>query len=337
MTNRCKLPKGVRAKDLTSDGNSRNMANVKKYRIGTRGSPLALVQAEETRRRLLEAHAGDLSLENLEIVPIKTTGDRITDRALSEAGGKGLFVKEIEEALIDGRIDFAVHSMKDMETVLPDGLVIDCFLPREDARDALISATGATLADLPPGALVGTSSLRRQAQILNRRPDLKVCIFRGLVETRLRKLEAGEADATLLAYAGLKRLGKEEVITQVLEPEDMLPAVAQGAIGIERRETDQEVKALLDPINDSVTSARVRCERAMLAVLDGSCRTPIAGYAELSDETQLSFRASLLSPDGRIRLNGSGQGDVSSPEFLGTRIGQELREQAGEDILTFQL
>ncbi|MCR9212686.1 MAG: hydroxymethylbilane synthase [Proteobacteria bacterium] len=313
------------------------MAIAKKYRIGTRGSPLALAQAEETRQRLIAAHTGALTSEDLEIVTIKTTGDRITDRALSEAGGKGLFVKEIEEALMDGSIDFAVHSMKDMETTLPDGLVIDCFLPREDARDALISASGAGLSELPPGALVGTSSLRRQAQILNRRPDLKVGIFRGLVDTRLRKLAEGEADATLLAYAGLKRLGKEDVITQLLEPEDMLPAVAQGAIGIERREADKEVQALLDPINDSVTSAQVRCERAMLAILDGSCRTPIAGYAELLEETHLSFRASLLSPDGRIRLNGSGKGSINTPEELGKRIGEELREQAGEDILSFQM
>jgi len=313
------------------------MAFVKKYRIGTRGSPLALAQAEETRQRLLTAHKGNLSPDNLEIVVIKTTGDRIQDRALSEAGGKGLFVKEIEEELLSGAIDFAVHSMKDVETKLPDGLVIDCILPREDARDVLITANGGSLADLPEGALVGTSSLRRQAQVLNRRPDLKVCLFRGLVDTRLRKLRDGEADATLLAYAGLKRLGKEQVVSELLSPEDMLPAVAQGAIGIECRADDVETAALLKPINDSVSAARVFCERAMLAVLDGSCRTPIAGYATLTDDGELYLRASLLSPDGAQRLDASGRGSLDEPEKLGRKVGQELRDIAGEDILSFHI
>ncbi|PHQ70044.1 MAG: hydroxymethylbilane synthase [Sneathiella sp.] len=313
------------------------MTFVKKYKIGTRGSPLALAQSAEACRRLLEAHPGLFKPEDFEIVVIKTTGDQIQDRALSEAGGKGLFVKEIEEALASGAIDFAVHSMKDMETKLPDGLVIDCILPREDARDAFISATGCGLADLPAGALVGTSSLRRQAQILNRRPDLKVGIFRGLVETRLRKLAEGQADATLLAYAGLKRLGKADVITELLSPEDMLPAVAQGAIGIERRESDELTAALLAPINDSVSASRIACERAMLAVLDGSCRTPIAGYAEQVGDNEIHFRASILSPDGVSRFDASGRGPMAQAEILGKKVGQELRSRAGEDILSFRI
>ncbi|MCF8467248.1 MAG: hydroxymethylbilane synthase [Sneathiella sp.] len=313
------------------------MTFVKNYKIGTRGSPLALAQAKETCARLLDAHKGALTPEQLMVVVIKTTGDQIQDRALSEAGGKGLFVKEIEEALISGAIDFAVHSMKDMETRLPPGLIIDCILPREDARDAFISASGAALADLPEGALVGTSSLRRQAQILNRRPDLKVGIFRGSVETRLRKLDEGLADATLLALAGLKRLGKQEVITELLSAEDMLPAVAQGAIGIERREEDSDVAALLAPINDSVSLARITCERAMLAVLDGSCRTPIAGYAELAGGSELYFRASLLSSDGSIRLDAEGRGEITAAAALGSRIGQELKERAKGANLSFAM
>ncbi|MEH6525436.1 MAG: hydroxymethylbilane synthase [Sneathiella sp.] len=311
------------------------MTIVKKYKIGTRGSPLALAQADETRTRLLKAHPDILTPKNLEIVAIKTTGDRIQDRALSEVGGKGLFVKEIEEALLTGAIDFAVHSMKDMETQLPPGLIIDCILPREDARDVFISDDGISLTDLPVGAMIGTSSLRRQAQILNRRPDLKVCIFRGSVDTRLRKLREGEADATLLAYAGLKRLGKEKVVTDLLTPDEMLPAVAQGAIGIERRSDDQDVKALLWPINDAVSFSRVQCERAMLAILDGSCRTPIAGYAEVNAVGDLELRASLLSPDGVIRLDARGTAPLAQAQELGERIGQELKNRAGDDMLPF--
>ena len=313
------------------------MTFVKNYKIGTRGSPLALAQADETRSRLLEAHKEALDPSQLEIVVIKTTGDRIQDRALSEAGGKGLFVKEIEEALLSGGIDFAVHSMKDMETHLPPGLVIDCILPREDARDAFISASGQSLTDLQAGALVGTSSLRRQAQILNRRPDLRVGIFRGSVDTRLRKLAEGEADATLLALAGLKRLRKEDVITELLNVDEMLPAVAQGAIGIERRKDDEDVAMLLSPINDSVSLARITCERAMLAVLDGSCRTPIAGYAELVEGKVLYFRASLLAEDGSIRLDSSGSGEISDAAKLGKSIGKELKDRARGANLTLVL
>lgn len=313
------------------------MTFVKKYRIGTRGSPLALAQAEETRTRLLEAHKDALDPAQLEIVIIKTTGDQIQDRALREVGGKGLFVKEIEEALLSDRIDFAVHSMKDMETRLPPGLVIDCILPREDARDAFISATGKSLAELPAGALVGTSSLRRQAQVLNRRPDLRVGIFRGSVQTRLRKLAEGQAAATMLALAGLKRLGNESVITELLNVEDMLPAVAQGAIGIERRETDEEVAALLAPINDSVSQSRISCERAMLEVLDGSCHTPIAGYAELVDGNSLNLQASLLAEDGSIRLDAGGRGDITDAVKLGQDIGHNLKNQARGANLSFGL
>lgn len=322
---------------LTSDGISRNMTFVKKYRIGTRGSPLALAQAEETRTRLLEAHKDALDPAQLEIVVIKTTGDQIQDRALREVGGKGLFVKEIEEALLAAKIDFAVHSMKDMETRLPAGLVIDCILPREDARDAFISATSKSLAELPAGALVGTSSLRRQAQVLNRRPDLRVGIFRGSVQTRLRKLAEGQAEATMLALAGLKRLGNESVITELLNVEDMLPAVAQGAIGIERRETDEEVAALLAPINDSVSRSRIYCERAMLEVLDGSCHTPIAGYAELVDGNSLYLQASLLAEDGSIRLDARGRGDIADAVRLGQDIGHNLKNQAKGANLSFGL
>jgi hydroxymethylbilane synthase len=313
------------------------MTFVKKYKIGTRGSPLALAQTEETCARLLKAHKGRIAPDDLEIVVIKTTGDQIQDRALSEAGGKGLFVKEIEMALMSGAIDFAVHSMKDMETSLPDGLVIDCILPREDARDVLISSSGATFTDLAEGALIGTASLRRQAQVLNRRPDLKVGLFRGSVETRIRKLDEGRADATLLAYAGLIRLGMEDVITEILNPETMLPAVAQGAIGIERRSNDDFVSELLAPINDSISNARISCERAMLAVLDGSCRTPIAGYAELTEKNDIFFRASLMSPDGAIRLNAQGTGTLADAVQLGHDVGQELRDSAGEDILSFHV
>ncbi len=309
----------------------------KKYRIGTRGSPLALAQARETRERLIRAHGDRLTEEDLEIIVIKTTGDQIQDRALSEAGGKGLFVKEIEESLLRGGIDFAVHSMKDMETTLPDSLIIDCILPREDPRDVFISSDGTSLADLAPNSFIGTSSLRRQSQILNKRPDLKVGLFRGSVDTRLRKLSEGEADATLLAYAGLNRLGKEAVITHPLEIADMLPAVAQGAIGIERRIADEDVKDLLAAINHQESRLRINCERAMLAELDGSCRTPIAGHAVIIGDNEIELKASLLSPDGSQRFDISGTSSFDGAIALGMRLGKELREQAGEDFPAFQI
>jgi len=313
------------------------MTTDKKFKIGTRGSPLALAQAYETRDRLLAAHPDRLKEDSLEIVIIKTTGDQIQDRALSEAGGKGLFVKEIEEALLRGDIDLAVHSMKDMETSLPDGLVIDTILPREDPRDAFISRDGTSLDDLPAEAVVGTSSLRRQSQILNRRPDLKVCLFRGAVDTRLRKLKEGEADATLLACAGLNRLGKIDVITHALEKDDMLPAVAQGAIGIEHRDNDAVMGELLAAINDEDSRLRVNFGRAMLAELDVSCRTPIAGHAVITGDDEITLQASLLSPDGAQRFDVEGSSSFDTSLDLGRRLGKELRDKAGADFPAFQI
>jgi hydroxymethylbilane synthase len=264
-------------------------------RIGTRGSPLALAQAREVQQRLEAAHgAGRLGFE---VRAIKTSGDRIQDRPLSEAGGKGLFTKEIEEALLAGDIDIAVHSMKDMPTALPEGLTIACLLPREDVRDAFISGTAASLAELRQGAVVGTSSLRRQAQVKRARPDLVVVPMRGNVETRLRKLADGAADATLLACAGLKRLGLEHRITVPVPVDEMLPAIAQGAIGIETRSDDAAAAELIAPINHQATALCITAERAFLARLDGSCRTPIAGLAVL-DGGRLAFRGMILTPDG---------------------------------------
>jgi len=264
-------------------------------RIGTRGSPLALAQAYETRRRLMEMHG--FSEDMFEIVVIKTTGDRIQNRPLSEVGGKGLFTREIEDALLAGRIDIAVHSMKDMPVDQPGGLVLDCFLPREDVRDAFLSPRFERLTDLPPGARVGTSSLRRKAQILYRRPDLKVVEFRGNVQTRLKKLEDGVADCTFLAMAGLNRLGMEEAARAPVAVSEMLPAIAQGAIGIERRGADEKLRELLMPIHDFPTGYRLDAERAFLRGLDGSCQMPIGGLASLHDET-IHIRGEILRPDG---------------------------------------
>ena len=266
----------------------------KLLRIGTRGSPLALAQANIVRTKLMAAYPG---MPTPEIEIIRTTGDRIQDRPLAEVGGKGLFTKEIEEALLAGRVDVAVHSMKDAQTRLPDGLVIDCILPREDVRDAFFARDVARLDDLPAGSTVGTSSLRRAAQILARRPDLRIAPLRGNVATRLDKLAAGEVDATLLAVAGLKRLGEAERIQTYLSPEEMLPAVAQGAIGLERRTDDEETATLLAPLNHEESALRVAAERALLAGLDGSCRTPIAGLADIDGE-RLRLRALVAMPDG---------------------------------------
>jgi len=300
-------------------------------RIGTRGSPLALAQAHETRDRLIAAHPHLAAPGAVEIVVFKTTGDRILDRTLAEAGGKGLFTKELEEALFDGRADLAVHSMKDVPTQLPDGLEIATLLPREDPRDAFFSRTGGGIADLPAGAVVGTAGLRRQAQVLELRPDLKIFPLRGNVQTRLSKLDAGEVDATLLALAGLRRLGLTDRITAVLEPETMLPAVAQGAIGIEIRSDDDATRELLAPLNCAETMVRVTAERALLAALDGSCRTPIAALAVL-DGDGLHLRAKVLSHDGSIIFRTERRGRSADAESLGSDAGAEIRAQLPPDF-----
>ncbi|SET60948.1 hydroxymethylbilane synthase [Oceanicella actignis] len=295
-------------------------------RIGTRGSPLALAQAHETRARLMRAHG--LPESAFEIVVIKTTGDRVLDRPLSEIGGKGLFTKEIEEALLDGRIDIAVHSMKDMPAQQPEGLVIACYLEREDVRDAFISSRHAGIAALPPGARVGTSSLRRRAQLRHFRPDLEVVEFRGNVQTRLRKLAEGVAEATFLAVAGLRRLGMADLAAHPIAPEVMLPAVAQGAIGIEQRAADDEVRALLAAIDHAPTGLRLAAERALMAGLDGSCRTPIGALAEL-DGDRLRLRAEILRPDGSERLATEREGPASDGAAMGADAAAELRGRAG--------
>lgn len=302
-------------------------------RLGTRGSPLALAQAEEVRRRLAAAHPELAAEQAVAIVVIKTTGDRIQDRALSEIGGKGLFTKEIEEALVAGEVDAAVHSMKDVPTWLPDGLTVDHLLPREDPRDAFFSPHGRCPAELPQGAVVGTASLRRQAQVLARRPDLKVVTFRGNVATRLRKLAAGEVDATLLAVAGLRRLGEAARITATLAPEEMLPAVGQGAIGLEIRADDAPTRALLDAIACRDTGVRIAAERALLAQLDGSCKTPIAGLAELEDGGVLRLRGLIALPDGSALHAAELRGPRSEAEALGRRLGEELQAAAGPAFL----
>lgn len=305
-----------------------DMATVLK--IGTRGSPLALAQAHETRDRLAAAH--DLDPDAIEIVVIKTTGDQVLDRALGEIGGKGLFTKELDDALLDGRIDIAVHSMKDVPTVLPDGIGLAAYLPREDVRDAFLSPEAARLEDLPAGATVGTASLRRQAQVLWRRKDLKVATFRGNVQTRLRKLAEGEAHATYLALAGLRRLGMAEAAQSVATVDEMLPAVAQGAIGVAARSADAAIVERLAPLHDAPTATRIAAERAFLAKLDGSCRTPLAGLAEI-DGDQLRFRGEILKPDGSERHAVGRAGALADAAEIGREAGEELLAMAGPGFL----
>ena len=301
-----------------------------KLKIGTRGSQLALAQAHETRARLMKAHGW--SEDDVEIIIIKTTGDMIRDRPLAEIGGKGLFTKEIEEALLDGRIDLAVHSMKDVPAILPDGLLISTYLPREDNRDAFISHVAASIDDLPEGAKVGTSSVRRAAQLLARRPDLEITGFRGNVGTRLDKLAAGEVDATFLACAGLNRLGLADRITQAVPPDIMLPAVAQGAIGIEIRENDADTRALLDPLDDKDTRTAVAAERGFLAELEGSCRTPLAAYATVEGDT-VSLRCEALSLDGREVWRAARTGQAGEAGEMGRDAAREVLAAAGDRLV----
>lgn len=297
-----------------------------RLRIGTRGSALALAQAREVQRLLIAAHGFDES--EIEIVVIRTTGDRIQDRPLSEAGGKGLFTKEIEEGLIDGSIDLAVHSMKDMPTVLPDGLTIAAMLPREDVRDAFISVAWPSIEALPQGAVVGSSSLRRQAQLKRMRPDLELINYRGNVETRLRKLGEGAVDATLLAVAGLKRLGLADRITATIQDDVMLPAVAQGAIGVECRFDDETTVGLLASLNDAATSLCVTAERAFLGTLEGSCRTPIAGLGRL-EGGNFTFRGEILTPDGQQCHATERSGSPAAAVQLAAEAAEELLSRAG--------
>lgn len=298
-------------------------------RIGTRGSALALAQAAETRARLMQAHGLPETAFAIEV--ISTSGDRIQDRPLSEAGGKGLFTKEIEEALLDGRIDIAVHSSKDMPTVLPDGLELSAFLPREDARDAFIGRNVATIEALPQGAVIGSSSLRRQALIKRLRPDIEVVMFRGNVETRLRKLAEGEVDGTILALAGLKRLQREAAATHLMSLDYFPPAPGQGAICIESRIGDDSACAMLAPIHHAATGHALSCERAFLAALDGSCRTPIAGYAKVNDD-RIEFSGMILSPDGRQVHDIVMEGSAQHAEALGRQAGEAIRAKAGSQF-----
>jgi hydroxymethylbilane synthase len=298
-------------------------------RIGTRGSPLALAQARAVRDRLAAVHGW--APDAIEIVAIRTSGDRIQDRPLADAGGKGLFTKEIEQALSDGAIDLAVHSAKDMSTVLPDGLILAACLEREDVRDAFISRKAGELSALPAGNVVGTSSLRRQAQVRRLRPDLAVANFRGNVETRLRKLDEGVADATLLALAGLKRLGLVHAATAILPVEEFLPAVGQGAIAIETRAADARARELVAAVDHADTSAALAAERAFLAVLDGSCRTPIAGHAAVAGEA-LQFRGLILRPDGSEARETTCAGSRANAAALGAEAGRELKRLAPADF-----
>ncbi len=295
-------------------------------RIGTRGSALALWQAREVQARLAAAHGVEPQAVTIEV--IRTTGDVIQDRPLSEAGGKGLFTKEIEQALIDKAIDLAVHSCKDMPTVLPPGLELAACLPREDVRDAFVSRKSTALAGLPREAVVGTASLRRQAMVKSLRPDVSVVTFRGNVDTRLKKLDDGVVDATLLALAGLKRLGREAAATAVLRIDEFLPAVGQGAIGLEARETDTRTRDLLAKINHVDTLAAVHAERAFLAVLDGSCRTPIAGHAQI-EGGDIMFRGMILRPDGSETHETARRGAVRDGAALGADAARELKARAG--------
>ena len=302
-------------------------------RIGTRGSPLALAQAYETRKRL--TNALNISEDSFEIVVISTSGDRILDWPLKEVGGKGLFTKEIEQDMLDGKIDIAVHSMKDMPVEQPDGLTLGCYLPREDVRDAFVSSRYKNVNELPSGSKVGTSSLRRKAQLKFSRPDLEVVEFRGNVQTRLKKLKDGVATCTFLAMAGLNRLGLEEVAQSTMNPNEMLPAIAQGAIGIEWREEDEQISDILKKIHHEETGQRLNTERAFLAELDGSCQTPIAGLA-IIEGSSLKFTGQVLRTDGSESISETAFGDIEDGPRLGREMAQKILSQAGPEFFDWR-
>ena len=297
-------------------------------RIGTRGSRLAVLQAEAVRDRLLAAHPG----LGVEIVTITTSGDRVQDRALAEIGGKGLFTKEVVEALLAGRVEMAAHSMKDVPTTLPDTTTVDPVLARADPRDALVGRGARSIAALPRGAVVGSASVRRQAQLLHRRPDLKVVLFRGNVLTRLKKLDDGQVSATLLAQAGLDRLGLADRADAVLAPEEMLPAAGQGAIGVEVRAGDAATRALLEPLEHPRTTAELAAERALLATLDGSCRTPIGALARYADDGTLWLRALVAAPDGAGLWRAERRGCAADAAAMGRDAGAELLAAAPASV-----
>jgi hydroxymethylbilane synthase len=300
------------------------------FTLGTRGSALALAQANEARRLLAEANGWEI--ERIELRVIRTSGDRIQDRPLAEAGGKGLFTKEIDAALLAGEIDAAVHSAKDLPSLLPPSVAIAATLVREDVRDALVSAFAATVEGLPLGATIGAASLRRQAQALRLRPDLKPALLRGNVETRLKKAEAGEVGATLLALAGLKRLALERRARAVLDLDAFLPAPGQGTIAITARSADARALSALAPISDAETAAALLAERAFLAELEGSCRTPIAGLARL-EAGRLGFRGEVLRSDGSERFEVATKGAAEDAERLGREAGRELKARLPEGVL----
>ncbi|MFN0265070.1 hydroxymethylbilane synthase [Tepidamorphus sp. 3E244] len=306
------------------------MPNTPFLRIGTRGSALALWQAEHVRDLVCRVHG--VGRDDIHIEIIRTTGDRITDRPLSEAGGKGLFTKEIEEALICGAVDIAVHSAKDMPTELPDGLELSAFLEREDVRDAYLSPVAERLVDLPRGAVVGSASLRRQAQIQRRRPDIKVINFRGNVGTRLDKLANGDVDATMLAFAGMKRLGIADQVTELLSEDEFLPALGQGCVCVESRIGDERTAGLMAGIDDEAARAELLTERAFLRMLDGSCRTPIAGLARFA-RGKISFRGLVLQHDGSAVVETELAGKAEDAEAIGTVAGEKVLQEAGEDFM----
>jgi hydroxymethylbilane synthase len=303
-----------------------------RLKIGTRGSPLALAQAYETRRRLA-AHF-NTSEDSFEICIIKVMGDEILDRALSEAGGKGLFTRELDQAQLDGQVDICVHSAKDLPTLLPDGIIAAGYLPREDVRDAFIGGAAPTLMELPQGARVGSASLRRQAMIRRLRPDLQIELLRGNVQTRLNKVASGEFAATLLALAGLRRLGLADKVTSILSLDEFPPACGQGAIAITARPQDAQLLADLAAICDPATGHALTAERAFLHVLDGSCRTPIAGHATVSGD-RLSFYGLVLRKDGSESFDARMEGPVSDAAALGENAARKILADAPSDILAF--
>jgi hydroxymethylbilane synthase len=308
----------------------------KTFRLGTRGSPLALIQAQIVRDLALQKQAEYGRAIEIEIVPLRTTGDWMPaqrEQTFLDMGmSKGLFTKEIEEALLEKRIDFAVHSMKDVSVWTPEGLAFAALLPREDPRDAFISSKVRCLQDLPMSACVGTSSLRRKAQLCALRPDLKVVPLRGNVDTRLKKLADREADATILAVAGLKRLGLTDRAPSFFTLDEMLPAPAQGVLGVEIRAEDEETREIVRPLHDSATEASTLAERAVLRVLDGSCRVPIAAYAEKKGQDELSLRALAARPDGSLIIREESTGAVAEAEAIGVSLGRCIKEKLPSDF-----